>query len=48
MEKKPLLFRFIKVIVTTFYRKRKYLGVENLPDEACFLTNNEYKEEYYE
>jgi hypothetical protein len=40
MENKPLLYRFIKVIVTTFFRKRKYIGIENLPNEACLVIGN--------
>lgn len=39
-EKKPLLFRLIKGTVKIFYKKRKLVGIENLPKEPVIVVSN--------
>lgn len=39
-EKKPLLFRLIKGTVKIFYKKRKFVGIENLPKEPVIVVSN--------
>lgn len=38
--KKPAFFRFICGTVRIFYRKRKFEGLENLPEEPCIVVGN--------
>lgn len=38
--KKPLLFRIIKALVRTFYKKYEVIGKENLPEDACVIVGN--------
>lgn len=39
-KKKPWFFRFAVKIIKLFYRKRKYIGIENLPEEPCIIIGN--------
>lgn len=39
-KKKPLFFKFFVLIVRIFYRKRKLVGVENIPSEASLIIGN--------
>ena len=39
-KKKPLIYRFLRRIVGCFYRKRKFVGLENIPNEPCFIIGN--------
>lgn len=39
-KKKPLLFKFIRFWISVFYRKRKFEGVENIPNEPCIIIGN--------
>lgn len=38
--KKPLLFRFTVGLVRIFYRKRTFIGMENLPKEPSIVVGN--------
>ena len=38
--RKPILFRLIKGMVKIFYKKRNFIGVENLPNEPVILVSN--------
>lgn len=38
--KKPLLFRFIKGTVKIFYKKRSFIGLENIPSEPVIIVSN--------
>ena len=38
--KKPLLYRIIKRIVRIFYKDRKVIGLENLPNEPVIIISN--------
>ncbi len=38
--KKKKLLNFIEGIVKLFYRKRKYEGEENIPEESCIIISN--------
>lgn len=40
MKKKGILFRLIKKIVYSFYKKTEICGIENLPDEPCVIVSN--------
>ncbi len=39
-KKKPFLFKLTAGIIRIFYRKRKFVGVENLPDEPALIIGN--------
>lgn len=39
-KKKPLIFRFSVSVVKIFYRKREYLGKENMPSEPSLYISN--------
>lgn len=39
-KKKKPLFRFLKFSVGCFYKKRKLLGLENIPDQECIIVGN--------
>lgn len=38
--KKPPLYKILKSIVKIFYRKRTFLGLENLPNEPAIIVGN--------
>ena len=38
--KKPLLYRIIKRIVRIFYKDRKVIGLENIPNEPVMIISN--------
>ena len=37
---KGLFFRFIRKIACFFYGKRKFIGLENIPNEPCVIVGN--------
>lgn len=37
---KPFLFTFLKVMVSVFYRKRTFIGIENIPNEPAIIIGN--------
>lgn len=39
-QKKPLFYRFLKSVVKLFYRKRQFVGLENIPEEASIIVAN--------
>ena len=39
-KKKPRFYRFIIFWIKLFYRKREYLGQENMPEEASIYVTN--------
>lgn len=39
-KKKPILFKIIRFIVKIFYKKREFIGVENLPEEPSLIISN--------
>lgn len=39
-KKKHLLFRLIRGIVKIFYKKRKYIGLDNLPNDPVIIASN--------
>lgn len=38
--KKPLFYRFIVFVVKTFYKKRTFVGTENMPSEPSIYISN--------
>lgn len=38
--KKTPLYRFIKWMVSLFYKKREFIGTENIPSEPCIIVSN--------
>lgn len=41
--KKPFLFRVVAGTIRIFYKKRTYLGLENLPEEPSLIISNHSK-----
>lgn len=41
--KKKLLFRFLKGVIKLFYKKSKFVDLENIPNEPCIITGNHAK-----
>ena len=39
-KKKGLLFRIIKSVISVGYKKRKVIGIENIPDEPSIIIGN--------
>lgn len=39
-KKKPLFFRFLRFLCAIFYRRREYLGQENMPEEPAIYVSN--------
>lgn len=39
-QRKPLFYRFLKSVVKIFYRKREFIGLENIPKEGSVLVAN--------
>lgn len=39
-KKKPLFFKLIRFLIRIFYRKRKFIGLENILDEPCIFISN--------
>ena len=39
-KKKPLFFRFLRFFITHFYKRREFVGMENLPDEPFVAVGN--------
>lgn len=39
-KKKAVLFKIIRFSVRIFYRKREFIGIENLPDEPSLIIGN--------
>lgn len=39
-KKKSLFFRFFVLLVRIFYRKRKLIDLENIPNEPCLIIGN--------
>lgn len=39
-KKKPLFFKFIRGILTKFYKRSEFVGTENLPNEAFVVVAN--------
>lgn len=42
-KKKKLHYRIIKKIVSWFYKRRSFIGVENLPEQPCLIICNHSK-----
>ena len=39
-KKKPILYRIIRKIILAFYKKREFVGLENVPDEPVMFIGN--------
>ncbi len=40
MKKKSILYKFLRFLINIFYRKREFIGLENLSDEPSLIIGN--------
>lgn len=39
-KRKNIIYKFFRILIRIFYRKRKFMGTENLPTEPCIIVAN--------
>lgn len=40
MKKRSIIYKILRFILNIFYRKREFIGLENLPSEPCIIVGN--------